>query len=143
MAALFVGGTLLFFGLSRLMVPPGYGEFGHYRAGALDDARQRPLVFADGNACGGCHDDIVTARQGSKHAQVRCQACHGALAAHAEDPSAQTPQLPDPVKLCVTCHTQLVGRPATFPQVDPADHSGGAPCRNCHNPHHPEPEGSS
>ncbi len=54
-----------------------------------------------------------------------------------------TPVRPDAAKLCVVCHTQLVGRPAAFPQVVPAEHSGGTPCRDCHNPHHPEPEGAS
>ena len=139
MIGLFVVGTSLFFVISRFMVPRDYGLYGHFRAGALTDERARPIAFADGAACAQCHDDIVASRKGSKHAAINCQACHGALAGHAEDPSAVTPVKPDAGKICVVCHTQLVGRPATMPQVDPADHSGGSPCNQCHNPHHPEP----
>ena len=142
MAALFAAGTALFFIVARLMVPKGFGEYGHYRSGALADNRAVPLAFADGAACAQCHDDIVASRQGSRHAALNCQVCHGPLAAHAADPSAAAPVLPDPAVLCVRCHGALAARPAKFPQVDPAEHAGGAPCKQCHNPHHPEPEAS-
>jgi hypothetical protein len=140
MAALFAVGIGLFIVVSRLMVPKGFGQYGHFRAGALADNAAVPLAYADGADCAQCHDDIVAKRQGSKHATIHCQICHGPLAAHAADPSAMKPVLPDAATLCVRCHAQLAARPAKFPQVAPADHSGGSPCKDCHNPHHPEPE---
>ncbi len=98
------------------------------------------MSFAGRAACEECHEEVVEARKGSKHAQVNCEACHGALAAHAEDPASVKPQLPDVKTLCRTCHEKLVGRPAAFPQVDVKDHAGDEPCSSCHRPHHPEQE---
>jgi ferredoxin len=44
---------------------------------------------------------------------------------------------PDTAVLCARCHTASAAKPKGFPQVDPADHSGGVPCETCHNPHSP------
>ncbi|SPE20130.1 Cytochrome c family protein (fragment) [Candidatus Sulfotelmatomonas gaucii] len=68
---------------------------------------------------------------------MNCEACHGALAAHANDPTSVTPVKPDTAVLCARCHTASAAKPKGFPQVDPADHSSGAPCQTCHNPHSP------
>jgi len=142
LAGLFALGGGLFAIASLFMVPDGFGRYGHYRPGALADNRAPAPRYADTASCAGCHDDIVAARQGSRHVQVRCQACHGPLAAHAADPAADTPARPDAATLCLNCHRQLAARPAAFPQIEPVDHAGGESCLSCHNPHHPEPEGS-
>jgi len=142
LAGLFAIGGGLFAIASLFMVPEGFGRYGHYRPGALDDNRAFAPRYADSASCAGCHDDIVAARQGSRHAAIRCQACHGPLAAHATDPTTATPARPDATTLCLTCHRQLAGRPAAFPQIEPDGHAGGESCRSCHNPHHPEPEGT-
>jgi len=59
------------------------------------------------------------------------------LLRHADDPMSVTPVKPDTAVLCARCHTATAAKPKAFPQVDPADHSGGAPCQTCHNPHNP------
>jgi len=59
------------------------------------------------------------------------------LVRHADDPMSVTPVKPDSAVLCARCHTASAAKPKTFPQVDPAEHSGGAPCATCHNPHSP------
>ena len=122
------------------LVPKGFGLYGHYRAGALADIAARPLAFAGRAACADCHSDVVDARKGSKHERIGCEACHGALAAHAADPSSAQPVLPDTTKICLVCHAHSVTRPVSFPQVDPQEHSQGQPCTSCHRPHHPEIE---
>jgi hypothetical protein len=137
-AILFGLGVAFFLGFRAVMVPKGFGIHGHYRDGALADNRARALSFAGHAACGECHGDVVELRVGSKHQRVNCEACHGPLAAHAADPTAVTPKLPDAAKLCLTCHAENVARPETFPQVDPKDHAGDDPCTTCHRPHHPE-----
>lgn len=142
MAGLFGVGLGLFALVSTFMVPDGFGRFGHYRAGALDDNRAPAPVYGDSRDCAQCHDDVVAARTGSRHETIACQACHGPLAAHVADPSAAVPERPDPTRLCVSCHQQLAGRPSGFPQVEPAEHAGDEPCASCHRPHHPEPEGA-
>jgi len=59
------------------------------------------------------------------------------LLRHAEDPMSVKPVLPDTAVLCAKCHTASAAKPKNFPQVVPADHSGGAPCDACHQPHNP------
>jgi len=136
-AVLFAAGILVFLGLQALLVPRGFGAYGHYRAGALDDNRARPLAHAGRAACLDCHADVWETLQKGRHGQVRCEACHGPLARHAEDPSLGKAVKPDPKTLCVRCHQQSVARPAKFPQIDAASHAGGEACTSCHKAHDP------
>ncbi len=136
-ATLFVAGVLVFLGLQALLVPRGFGAYGHYRAGALDDNRARSLSYAGRAACLDCHADVWETLQKGRHGEVRCEACHGPLAKHAEDPSTGKAVKPDPKVLCVRCHQESVARPAKFPQIDAASHSGGEACTSCHKAHDP------
>jgi len=136
-AALFAAGILVFLVLQALLVPKGFGVYGHYRAGALDDNRARPLMHAGRAACVDCHADVWEVLQKGKHGPVHCEACHGPLARHAEDPSAGKAVKPDPKLLCARCHQEGVARPAKFPQVDVAGHAGGESCTSCHKAHDP------
>ena len=137
MAVLFLGGTLLFVILRAVMVPSGFGEYGHYRPGALDDNRSLPIQYAGRTVCADCHPDVVEARAGGKHEAIGCEACHGALAAHAEGRTEDKPALPDPRATCLRCHQKTVSRPAGFPQIVPADHSPAGACTECHMAHSP------
>ncbi len=139
-AILFGIGLTVFLVARELLIPKNFGEYGHYRPGALADNQARPVSFAGRVACEECHSEVVEERNGSRHDRVNCEACHGALAAHAEDPTSVKPSLPDVGALCRTCHERLVGRPVNFPQVDVKDHSGDEACASCHRPHHPELE---
>jgi hypothetical protein len=84
-----------------------------------------------------CHDEQATARAAGKHAHVACEACHGPLAQHADDPAAHVPKLPDVADLCRRCHEKDAAKPKNFPQVATAEHSGGVACNSCHQPHNP------
>jgi predicted CXXCH cytochrome family protein len=136
---LFGAGTLLFLGVRAVMVPPGFGEYGHFRPGALDDNAAREPLYAGRERCVECHDEVVKKKAADKHAGVGCESCHGPLAAHANDPDAVKPELPKVATLCVRCHSAVQSRPATFPQVEPKSHSEGSPCNDCHDPHAPAP----
>ena len=136
-AALFLAGILAFMVLQALLVPKGFGVYGHYRAGAIEENRLRPVSFAGRAACVDCHSDVPDAMKGGKHAKVRCEACHGPLAAHAADPTEKKAVRPDSKVLCARCHAANVSRPAAFPQVDVAEHSSGEACTTCHTPHNP------
>ncbi|MGH9441993.1 MAG: multiheme c-type cytochrome [Thermoanaerobaculia bacterium] len=138
-AAIFGIAVLAFLLVRARLVPADFGRYGHYRAGALADNRSRPAVFAGKAACLDCHSDVADAQKGSHHASFSCEACHGPLAAHADNPEIKPAKL-DEARLCVTCHRATAGRPAKFPQVHPKEHSDGAPCTSCHKPHHPEQE---
>jgi predicted CXXCH cytochrome family protein len=137
MAALFGVGVVAFLVLQALLVPEGFGVYGHYRAGALEENRARPVAFAGRAACVECHSDVPDAMKGGRHAGIRCEACHGPLGAHAGDPTRKKAVRPDSKVLCARCHAANVARPARFPQVDPAEHSGGEACTTCHKAHNP------
>jgi hypothetical protein len=139
-AALFAAGVVLFVIAKAVLVPKDFGVYGHYRAGALADNRARQPVFAGRAACADCHGDEADLLKGGKHAGVGCEACHGALGKHAQDPSAAKAVKPDPKTLCATCHLTNVAKPRKFPQIDPKEHFEGNACGGCHSPHAPDKE---
>lgn len=137
LAAVFLVGFLLFLAARAAFVPDDFGRYGHYRAGALDDNRERHLAFAGCGACRDCHFDVVQSRAGSAHKRINCEACHGPLYAHTQDPPAVVPERPDAARICLRCHEVNDARPAWFEQVDAEDHAMGEACNTCHDPHRP------
>lgn len=136
-AGLFLAGVLAFLVLQAFLVPEGFGALGHYRAGAIEENRVRPVAFAGRAACVECHSDVPDAMKGGRHAGVHCEACHGPLAGHAGDPTEKKAVRPDSKALCARCHAANVARPARFPQVEVADHMGEEACTTCHVAHQP------
>jgi hypothetical protein len=135
-ASLFAAGFGVFMLVRSLLIPADFGQLGFYRAGALDDVRAQPIVYAGQATCADCHTDVVEARKPGPHVKVSCEACHGPLASHANDYSVE-PRALDPRLLCLGCHTASAGKSLDFPQIIPADHGGDGPCRDCHTPHNP------
>lgn len=140
LAGLFVAGIIVFVLVRAILVPDDFGVFGHYRAGALEDNMAVPVRHAGAQACLECHDDVAAERAGGGHEGVRCEACHGPLAAHAEDPTALVPEAPDAGTVCLRCHLPAMAKRARFPQVDPVEHADGEPCDTCHVAHAPKLE---
>jgi hypothetical protein len=136
-AIVLLAGLGLFMVIRSAVVPKGFGQYGHYRPGALDLIRQKPISYAGQQECVLCHDAEAATRAAGKHAHVACEACHGALAKHAEDPTAAVPKLPDVANLCRRCHEKDAAKPKWLPQVVTAEHSGGMSCKDCHQPHSP------
>jgi hypothetical protein len=137
-AALFAFGFISFLIIRSLLIPADFGVYGFFRAGALDDIRAQPAHYAGQATCVVCHTDVDEARQGARHVSLSCEACHGPLEQHASGNFDVKPAALNPRLLCLQCHTQLVGKPASFPQIVPADHGGDGPCTDCHQPHHPK-----
>ena len=94
-ALLFASGIGAFVVMRWWFVPTDFGVYGHYRAGALDDNRGRALAYAGQAACIECHGDVAEVRKAGRHANVRCEACHGPLARHASGESDGKPARPD------------------------------------------------
>jgi len=136
-AGLFVLAFLIFLVVRHYVVPKSFGQYGHYRGDAIGEIARRPVKYAGHETCEGCHSDQADKKKAGKHAHVNCEACHGALAGHADDPSTVTPVLPDTAVLCAQCHRASAAKPKGFPQVDPANHYPGPPCGSCHQPHSP------
>ena len=139
----FAAGFILFVVLRSIAVPPSFGQYGHYRGAAVTEIAAKPIAYAGRDACVMCHQDVFDLKKTGKHAGVACEACHGPLAVHADDPSKLTPKLPDVATLCVRCHEANAAKPKDFPQVNSKDHSGGMLCNTCHQPHKPGIEDSS
>jgi len=135
---LFAGGFVAFMVVRGFLIPSDFGVYGFYRAGALADVRARSPLYAGEPACVDCHTDVVELRAQARHKVVRCEACHGPLATHATGDLTVKPRALNPRQLCLTCHIAGTGKPAGFPQVVPADHSGDGPCTECHKPHRPK-----
>ena len=131
-------GLGLFLVVRSAVIPKAFGQYGHYRPGALETIRRRPISYAGQQMCVLCHEDEGKVRAEGKHARVACEACHGPLAKHADDPASLVPKLPDVATLCVRCHEKNAAKPAAFPQVVSAEHSGGMVCDTCHKPHNPK-----
>jgi Cytochrome c554 and c-prime len=136
LAVLFVIGTVAFLAVRAYVVPNSFGRYGHYRAAAISEIAALPLHFAGQQTCETCHSDVFQKKSTGKHAGVHCEACHGPLKKHAEDPSID-PGKPEVATLCVRCHAASAARPKWFPQVDAATHANGVPCDTCHQPHNP------
>ena len=136
-AGLFVLAFLVFLVVRHYVVPKSFGEYGHYRGAAIGEIAAHPIHYAGHETCETCHADVLEVKKAGKHAHVNCEACHGPLAKHADDPASVTPVLPDTAVLCARCHTASAAKPKGFPQVEPAEHSQGLPCETCHNPHSP------
>jgi cytochrome c554/c'-like protein len=136
LAGVFLVGTLAFLGMRVFLVPKSFGQYGHFRGDAIAEMAARPVKFAGHQACEDCHADVLEKKKSGRHARVNCEACHGPLGKHADDPSVQPAKL-DTAVLCVRCHEANAAKPKGFPQVASADHSTGLPCDTCHQPHSP------
>ena len=136
-AIVLLAGLGLFMVIRSAVVPKGFGQYGHYRPGALAAIRQHPISYAGQGTCVLCHEEEGRVRASGRHAHVACETCHGPLAKHVDDPAANVPKLPTVATLCARCHEQDTAKPKTFPQVVTAEHSGGMACNDCHKPHNP------
>lgn len=129
----FIVGTYL---LARFfLTPPTFGDYGWYRAEAIELARSREPVFAGRAACEGCHNKEPHKLKGA-HKALSCEGCHGPGQQH-----ANKPDLIKPVKLgysvCVQCHEANPARPKWHKQINPKTHYVGQKCAECHMPHDP------
>ena len=90
-AGLFVLAFIIFLVVRHYVVPPSFGQYGHYRGAAITEIAARPVKFAGHETCETCHSDVLDVKGKGRHAHVNCEACHGPLAKHADDPASVTP----------------------------------------------------
>jgi hypothetical protein len=127
--------AVVFFIVRSLLVPPTFGEFGHYRGAAVDDIALQPIKYAGGDSCVACHQEVVTQQYKGPHQTVACESCHGPAAAHVASGVAGNTVVPLERTYCPWCHTYDAARPTGFPQIDPAVHNPDLPCSGCHDSH--------
>ncbi len=137
-AIVFLIGLGLFAVARKAVIPPTFGQYGHYRAAALDDIRRKPIHFAGQDACAVCHTDQLKVRNAGLHRTIACEACHGPASIHADDPGKSKPAITAIAALCTRCHEANPAKPAWFKQVSTASHNAGTSCEICHQPHSPK-----
>ncbi len=125
-----------------LLIPKTFGEYGHYRASAVDEIMSLPINYSGSQACTECHDDIYALKATSKHKGLACEVCHDAAIKHVDDmhadnPTGIFPTAPRERVGCPLCHGYNPSRPTGFPQIQTAIHNPGKPCMTCHSPHNP------
>jgi len=123
----------------HFLIPPSFGELGHFRADVLDTIVAQEIRYAGHQACKECHDDVYEVKNESYHKGVSCEVCHGASYEHTQSPVDHTPRIPRGRKTCTICHSYNPSRPTGFPQIDPLTHNPNDPCMSCHQPHDPRP----
>jgi len=121
----------------RFLVPPTFGELGHYRAAAVEAVAGRKVEYAGRLACVPCHEDLAKQHEAHRHRGVSCEVCHGPAAGHTADPTEKRPSAPRQRGQCPLCHGYNPSRPTGFPQIEVVSHNPLKPCISCHNPHAP------
>jgi hypothetical protein len=119
------------------MVPPDFGRYGHFRAGAIAEAASLEPVYAGQQSCLDCHTDVQEVRQTGRHRAIACEACHEPLGDHARGEAESAPVRPSPRATCLSCHAAKAGMPLAFPRVIEREHSEAGPCTTCHRAHAP------
>jgi uncharacterized CHY-type Zn-finger protein len=137
LAVIFICGVVVFLVARSFLVPQSFGKYGHFRADALGVVAARPVAFAGRELCEACHPEVVALKTPGRHKGVSCEACHGPLQKHADDPGTIVPPKLNAEVLCVKCHEAISAKPVTFPQIASKDHYPGMACDICHQPHSP------
>jgi hypothetical protein len=122
-----------------ILIPPDFGQYGHYRAAAVEEIVARKMQYAGQGICAECHDDIAAVKSAGYHKTVACEVCHGPAVAHTEDPGSIQLEAPRERGYCPLCHEFLPSRPTGFPQIVSASHNPMRSCISCHAPHDPKP----
>lgn len=134
LVTLLIGATYV---LARSWLTPAtFGQHGHYRGAALEEAAVRQPVFAGAKACDECHSDTFELLAKDRHRSISCESCHGPSRTHAADPDIGTAKLSNAG--CLRCHAEDPARPLRQPQIDAIDHFRGDRCIECHLPHQPK-----
>lgn len=158
----FVLFIVLFLILQHFLKPSSFGQLGHYRADAIGENTIKELHYAGSENCSTCHEEIRADKAIGKHAQLKCEVCHGPGMKHALYADRfKTGPLPDSLLLykpverkdCGICHMLNAARikiqfdtinHSMVHQVDVMKHNLADKktnvefkCIECHNPHQP------
>lgn len=149
-AVILVIAAVLGYAATRIFRPDGFGEYGHYRAGAVQDEINREVRHMTNDSCLTCHHYIKEMHQTGIHKTVSCEFCHGPYADHIDKDGKIIAKLPvkkgEEIKtLCLRCHNQIIrARPkesikmVSMPQhLESKNVQIDHICDQCHNVHAP------
>ncbi len=156
LVALLVIGIAGFVGIKILATPAGWDHERSFRPAAEEELKALPMRFGGNESCAAsaCHEDDrpkthdyrLEAVSRGLHQGLACETCHGPLSEHVQDDKTVGHANLDPnIKLCLSCHQQLVSRPEEYAQFsetllyhDLLNVSAISSCRACHDPHEPK-----
>ncbi|MCK5837338.1 MAG: hypothetical protein KAH09_08740 [Desulfobacula sp.] len=106
------GSGLLF---KKLLLPDSFGNYGYYRADAINEAALVLIRHGTNKSCFTCHAHEAKNHKKGRHQTISCEFCHGTYADHVADGKKIAPL---PVKkekeittLCLRCHnTEIKAR---------------------------------
>ena len=106
------GSGLLF---KKLLLPDSFGNYGYYRADAINEAALVLIRHGTNKSCFTCHAYEAKNHKKGRHQTISCEFCHGTYADHVADGKKIAPL---PVKkekeittLCLRCHnTEIKAR---------------------------------
>ena len=75
LAILFAGGIVALVVARQALVPDSFGDYGHYRADAVQEIQSQEIVYAGYHVCAECHDDIMEEKNDSHHSGLSCEVC--------------------------------------------------------------------
>lgn len=141
--------AVLGFVAKLVLTPSGFGKYGHYRADAVVDERNREVRHQTNDSCLSCHPHIKEMHLSGIHRTVSCEFCHGPYVDHVAD-GKKVAVLPvkrgEQIKpLCLRCHNKIIrARPKEYikmvamPQHLESKHVDvNHICDQCHNVHAP------
>ncbi len=149
-----IGIVCFYFTARYFLTPPSFGQYGHYRANALQDIAARQPILAGKASCVECHSDHAQKLAKGEHKTLSCEACHEPFLSlgtdhlppkgnvpevtcrdHVENPAEILPKLN--ISMCVRCHQASPSRPKWLHQINVHTHYTGSVCTECHVPHQP------
>ncbi|MBL7110465.1 MAG: hypothetical protein ISS19_00810 [Bacteroidales bacterium] len=129
---------VVFILIRAVLVPEGFGDYGHYRAGSLQDNESYEIKYAGHEACIECHSDIFELKEADLHSELNCEICHGPAQSHVEYPDSVDVKLNRERDFCALCHAAHAAKSTNVIfQINPDEHYIEKICIDCHNPHQP------
>lgn len=139
-----IGVVIILLLVQHFYVPKDFGvheqgyTYGSYREGNIEDWQKVTVKYQGKEYCKACHQDKVDSIDGTPHAIIQCENCHGPAMKHPSDPPKLA--IDTTRELCLGCHTKLKYSStalAGIKGIDPESHNPGVECVKCHDPHKP------
>ncbi|MDP3313751.1 hypothetical protein [Lutibacter sp.] len=134
----FVVFVSIFILIQRYLTPNSFGEYGHYRASAIDDNMLSVPFYKGEEECASCHQEVYDLKSADIHSGIRCESCHMPKIAASKDCKINPPKVEGSLNFCGQCHAINAGRlKKGVPTLNFKDHKGDQNCIECHNAHAP------
>lgn len=135
--------------IKNLLKPASFGEYGPYRADAIEEEVVIPIRHATNGSCYSCHPYEAKIHKAGLHKAISCEFCHGPWADHVAGkkkigtfPVRKDGEI---TTLCLRCHnTEIKARPhEVIKTVAMPEHLESQKvklthnCNQCHHVHAP------